>query len=102
MFGILKNAWIDEVRARSRRNRVLAPEEAGEHVGDDSTEAHIQVWSVEAAMSRLPEEQRFAVSLVLIEGLSYKEIADAVGTTEGAARVHYHNAMRAVKEFLDE
>ena len=30
------------------------------------------------------------------------EIAEAVGTTEGAARVHYHNAMRAVKEFLDE
>jgi RNA polymerase sigma-70 factor (ECF subfamily) len=36
------------------------------------------------------------------EGLSYKEIAAAVATTEGAARVHYHNAMRAVKEFLDE
>ena len=30
------------------------------------------------------------------------EIAEAVGTTEGAARVHYHNATRAVKEFLDE
>ena len=36
------------------------------------------------------------------EGLSYKEIADVASTTEGAARVHYHNAMRAIKEFLDE
>jgi RNA polymerase sigma-70 factor (ECF subfamily) len=36
------------------------------------------------------------------EGMSYKEIADSVGTTEGAARVHYHNAMRAIKEFLDD
>jgi RNA polymerase sigma-70 factor (ECF subfamily) len=34
--------------------------------------------------------------------LSYKEIAELVGTTEGAARVHYHNAMRAVKEYLDD
>jgi RNA polymerase sigma-70 factor (ECF subfamily) len=34
------------------------------------------------------------------EGLSYKEIADIVGSTEGAARVHYHHAMRAVKEYL--
>ena len=42
------------------------------------------------------------VRLRVAEGLSYKEIAEAVGTTEGAARVHYHNAMRAVKEFLDE
>ena len=29
MFGIMKNAWIDEIRARGRRGRVLAPEEAG-------------------------------------------------------------------------
>jgi RNA polymerase sigma-70 factor (ECF subfamily) len=34
--------------------------------------------------------------------LSYKEIAELVGTTEGAARVHYHNAMRAVKEYIDD
>jgi len=25
-----------------------------------------------------------------------------VGTTEGAARVHYHNAMRTIKEHLDD
>jgi RNA polymerase sigma-70 factor (ECF subfamily) len=41
-------------------------------------------------------------TLRVAEGLSYKEIAEAADTTEGAARVHYHNAMRAVKEFLDE
>jgi RNA polymerase sigma-70 factor (ECF subfamily) len=34
------------------------------------------------------------------QGLSYKEIAEVVGSTEGAARVHYHNAIRTVKEFL--
>ena len=34
--------------------------------------------------------------------MSYAEIADTVGTTEGAARVHYHNAMRTIKEFLDD
>jgi RNA polymerase sigma-70 factor (ECF subfamily) len=34
--------------------------------------------------------------------MSYREIAGTVGTTEGAARVHYHNAMRAIKEFLDD
>jgi RNA polymerase sigma-70 factor (ECF subfamily) len=40
--------------------------------------------------------------LRVAEGLSYKEIADVVGTTEGAARVHYHNAMRTIKEHLDD
>ena len=54
------------------------------------------------AVKRLSPTQREVFSLRIAEGLSYREIAEAVGTTEGAARVHYHNAMRAVKEFLDE
>src|SRR4026208_2284978 len=39
MFTIMKNAWIDEVRARGRRARVLAPEAAGENAGAWSAEA---------------------------------------------------------------
>jgi RNA polymerase sigma-70 factor (ECF subfamily) len=54
------------------------------------------------AVTRLSPTQREVFSLRVAEGLSYKEIADAVGTTEGAARVHYHNARKAVKEFLDD
>jgi RNA polymerase sigma-70 factor, ECF subfamily len=75
MFSIMKNAWIDEVRARTRRDRVLAPEEAGADVGDSSAQAQVAALSIEAAMARLPEEQRIAVGLVLVEGLSYKEAA---------------------------
>ena len=54
------------------------------------------------AVTNLSPTQKQVFSLRVAEGLSYKEIADAVGTTEGAARVHYHNAMKAVKEFLDD
>ena len=75
MFAIMKNAWIDEVRARVRRDRVLAPEEAGGNVGNDSSEAQATAMSIEAAMARLSDEQRIAVGLVLVEGLSYKEAA---------------------------
>ena len=75
MFGIIHHAWIDEIRARRRRDRVLAPEEAGEHIADAASEAPIQRLSLEAAFAQLPEEQRVAVSLVLVEGLAYKEAA---------------------------
>jgi RNA polymerase sigma-70 factor (ECF subfamily) len=75
MFTIMKNAWIDEVRSRTRRDRVFAPEEAGTSVGDSSSEAHMIGLSVEAALEQLPDEQRLAVGLVLVEGLSYKEAA---------------------------
>jgi RNA polymerase sigma-70 factor (ECF subfamily) len=53
-------------------------------------------------MKNLSPTQREVFTLRVAQGLSYKEIAELVGTTEGAARVHYHNAMRAVKEYLDD
>jgi len=75
MFGIIRNAWIDEMRARGRRGRLFAPAEAGENVADPCADLQVDMLSVQAAMARLPEEQRVAIALVLIEGLSYKEAA---------------------------
>lgn len=83
MFGIMKNAWVDEARARVRRGRVLAPEEEGESVGVSPIDSHIEVASVQDAMARLPHEQRIAVALVLVEGLSYKEAADVLDVPIG-------------------
>ena len=57
---------------------------------------------VRRAVASLSQKQREVFTLRLEQGLSYKEIAELVGSTEGAARVHYHNAMRAVKEYLDD
>lgn len=78
MFGIMKNAWIDEVRSRRRQTQVFASEEAGQRVGAALVDAAMEVASVEAAMQQLPDEQRLAVALVLVEGLSYKEAAQVL------------------------
>lgn len=83
MFGILRNAWIDETRARGRRSRIFAPEELGESVGDTSSDSPVEALSVQDAMGRLPDEQRMAVALVLVEGLSYKEAAEIMGVPIG-------------------
>jgi RNA polymerase sigma-70 factor (ECF subfamily) len=73
MFGIMKNAWIDDRRARARRGEVALPEDSGEHPAVSPGDADATLWSVSEAMSKLPEEQRLAVALVLVEGMSYKE-----------------------------
>jgi RNA polymerase sigma-70 factor (ECF subfamily) len=75
LFRIVRNAWIDEIRSRARRDALFAPEEAGEAVGVAAMDREMDRLSVEAAMAQLPEEQRLAVSLVLVEGLPYKEAA---------------------------
>jgi RNA polymerase sigma-70 factor (ECF subfamily) len=100
MFGILRNAGIDEARNRGRRNRVFAPEEMGENVGDGSDEAHADILSVQAAMARLPEEQRTAVSLVLIEGLSYKEAAEIMSVPIGTVTSRLARGREALQAML--
>jgi len=76
MFGIMKNAWIDDRRSRSRRGEVALPEDSGEHPAVSPTDANTSLWSVSEAMDKLPEEQRLAVALVLVEGMSYKEASE--------------------------
>ena len=102
MFGILRNAWIDEIRSRQRRNQLFAPEAAGEHVGAPGAGTEVDVLSVEAALGSLPEEQRTAVSLVLIEGLSYKEAAEAMQVPIGTLTSRLARGRDALQAILSE
>lgn len=86
MYRIMRNLWIDEARSRQRAARTFAPAEAGEHVGhagDRDVEAHVMLTDVERAMNALPDDQREAIALVLVEGLSYKEAAEVLGVPMG-------------------
>src|SRR5215475_15831974 len=48
MFRIMKNCWIDEIRSKTVRDRVLAPEEAGVTVGADGAQAMEQYLEAKA------------------------------------------------------
>ena len=105
LFTIERRLLVDRRRAEKRRrdrSEVQESDAATEYDALDSVVADETQKRLRRAMDKLSPTQKEVFSLRVSEGLSYKEIAEAVGTTEGAARVHYHNAMRAVKEFLDE
>ena len=78
LFGIMKNAWIDDRRARGRRGEVPLPEDSGEHPAVSPADTNAAMWSVSEAMSKLPDDQRVAIALVLVEGMSYKEAAEVL------------------------
>jgi len=101
LFKIVRNAWIDEVRSRGRRDRVFAGEEAGEHVGVDAMAGQTDLLSVQSAMAMLPEEQRTTLSLVLVEGLSYQEAADVLGIPVGTLTSRLARARDALQILLD-
>jgi len=100
MFGILRNAWIDETRTRGRRNRIFAPAELGENFGDTASESRADTLSVQDAMARLPDEQRMAVGLVLVEGLSYKEAAEIMGVPVGTLTSRLARGREALQSML--
>lgn len=86
LYSIVRNAWIDEARARTRRAKVFAPAEAGERVGDDgagAVHARLEAQDVWTAMRELPEEQREAIALVCVEGLAYRDAAAQLGIPIG-------------------
>ena len=57
--------------------------------------------SVQSAMARLPEEQRTAVSLVLVEGLPYKEAAEVLEIPIGTLTSRLARARQALQGMLE-
>lgn len=103
LFTIERRLFLDRRRAAKRHEAVEVQDDDASTEYDalhgmvaDETEQRLR-----GAVARLTKTQREVFTLRVTEGLSYREIAEMVGTTEGAARVHYHNALRSVKEYLD-
>lgn len=77
MYRIMRNILIDEKRSSKRRAETFVDEEAGFAVGaDGAQEAQVELTMVDRAMAKLPDDQREAVLLVMVEGFSYKEAAE--------------------------
>ena len=114
----LATARLDAVKALARAHRrelardpagelivqaeVLAPEEAGEHVGYSETGSREIRLSIDKAMGRLPEEQRMAVSLVLVEGLPYKEAAQVLDIPIGTLTSRLARGRDALQAMLGD
>jgi RNA polymerase sigma-70 factor (ECF subfamily) len=101
MFRIMQNAWIDEMRARERRGKTFLPEEHGEHVGASTTDAQIDAIAVRKALAQLGDDQRAVVGLVLVEGLPYKEAAEALGIPIGTLTSRLARAREALQAILE-
>ena len=105
LFTIARRLVLDRRRAVRRRGEQVEVQEsdaATEYDSLDGVVADETQGRLRAAMEKLSPTQREVFVLRVSEGMSYRDIADTVGTTEGAARVHYHNAMRTIKELLDD
>jgi RNA polymerase sigma-70 factor (ECF subfamily) len=87
LFRIARNRFIDGKRAAKRQN--LVPMETAESLavtssdGARALEARMELHAVDAALQTLPDEQREALALVLIDGMPYRQAADLLGIPIG-------------------
>jgi RNA polymerase sigma factor (sigma-70 family) len=101
-YRIMRNLWIDTARSRHRRDKVLAPPEAGEGVGvPPEAEGRAELVFLMRALDRLPDEQREAVALVMIEGLSYAEAAAVLEVPVGTLTSRLVRGRQALAAMLE-
>jgi RNA polymerase sigma-70 factor (ECF subfamily) len=100
---IVTNVFLDEVRRKRRRPIEVMPEDPERLLpsapGADEVTTGLSD-EVQQALRRLPEEFRTAVVLCDVVGLSYEEIAEAVGAPVGTVRSRLHRGRRLLREAL--
>lgn len=100
LFRIMRNAWIDELRSRTRRDEVPLPEEADAPALGAVPDRQADALAVQQAMQRLGEDQRLAVALVLVEGLPYREAAEVLGIPIGTLTSRLARARETLQALL--
>lgn len=109
LFRIGVNLALNHLRDHAR----FVEDGEGHGVGDDRSElggdapgAQVQMEAVEdaealrRAVALLPTKQRMTLELRVYEELSFREIATALDTTEGAAKVNFHYAVRRLRTLI--
>ncbi|MEP6786699.1 MAG: sigma-70 family RNA polymerase sigma factor [Sphingomonadales bacterium] len=105
MYRIMRNSWIDTSRARTRASETFVDEEAGAAVAGDNAstvEAGVVRGEIDSAMNRLPDEQREAVALVLVEGLAYKDAAAVLDIPMGTLTSRLVRGRQALMTMLGD
>lgn len=104
LFGIARNAALDELRRRSRQAELAADPEDVRATGgqQEAAEASLRRATIRAAMAKLSARDRELVALKYFAGLSNAEIAAVIGVSESNAGTKLHRVIEKLREACDE
>ena len=101
VFSIVHSIWLNELRRRNRRDRLLleCSDALLETVADPraASETAVAVRQIVDAVERLPEPQRIALLLVSVDGLSYREAAYTLDIPIGTVMSRISRARKAIR-----
>ena len=99
VFGIARNAALDELRRRRRHADMAAePEDTGAPSMEDHAELSLRRETVRAALRSLDGQERDLVALKFAGGLSNAEIARVLGMSESNVGTRLHRTITKLRE----
>lgn len=102
LLKIMRNHFISEVRRIAVRSEVAVNENAAAFGATPASQSdHMELKELERALSTLADEQRMAILLVSLEGLSYEEAAGVMGIPIGTIRSRVSRARQQLRQELE-
>ena len=103
MFRIAQNLWIDKARAAKVRHDAKSTMHLDAELNDtsqDAAEHRLALQAVNDGIAALPADQQVVIALVCVDGLSYREAADAVGVPIGTVMSRLSRARQTLHKKL--
>jgi RNA polymerase sigma-70 factor (ECF subfamily) len=103
MFRIAQNLQIDKVRAAGRRGTAVQFDELHDLTGDDgraATESRNELAVIQRALGTVPDDQRAAFLLVVVEGMSYRDASEALDVPIGTIMSRIARARARIERAL--
>jgi RNA polymerase sigma factor (sigma-70 family) len=102
LFGIARNAALDELRRRRRQSELTA-EPTDDAAGPDAAaEVGLRRAALRGALTRLSPRERELVALKFFAGLANAEIAQVLGVSETNAGTRLHRTIEKLRRACDE
>ena len=103
LFGIARNAALDELRRRRRTAALLVdPEDRADDAADPDDDAALRRATVRAALAGLDPRDRELIALKFHAGLSNAEIAKVLGVSATNAGTRVHRAVTRLRKACHE
>jgi RNA polymerase sigma-70 factor, ECF subfamily len=102
LFGIARNAALDELRRRKRHAELLTdPVDVDAPAPADSAEVALRSEALRAALGNLSPRERELVALKFFAGLANTEIATVIQTTESNVGTRLHRVLEKLRRACD-
>jgi RNA polymerase sigma-70 factor, ECF subfamily len=102
LFGIARNAALDELRKRKRGAELVADPQDAQPAPDEELDRALRRAAVRTALAALDARDRELIALKFHAGLDNAEIAAVLGVSVSNAGTRLHRALTKLREILDD